>query len=122
MAGLLVSELLRTTFSQIKIRIDRFSAGKGLRHQFCIGAVLALVSLGVLSECIYPDTVGQMFNCETSSSRGWDGGGGDVNQRSKRRCLLQCLYEPGQLCLTPCTELLSEEGRERRGVRRTPRH
>lgn len=36
--GLLVSELLRTTFYQINIRIDRFSAGKGLRHQFCHGA------------------------------------------------------------------------------------
>lgn len=24
-------------FSQIKIRVDRFSVGKGLRHQFCHG-------------------------------------------------------------------------------------
>lgn len=46
-----------------------------------------------------------MFNCDKEKV-----GGGDVNQRSKWRCLLQELYEPGQLCLTPCTELLSERG------------
>lgn len=62
-----------------------------------------------------------MFNCD-KEEMGWGGGGGeggsrDVNQRSKWWCLLQGLYEPGQLCLTPCTELLSEGGKKQRGGR-----
>lgn len=54
-----------------------------------------------------------MFNCDKEEV-----GGRDVNQRSKQWCILQGLYEPGQLCLTPCTELLSGVGGE--AERRTP--
>lgn len=63
--GLLVSELLRTTFSQIKIRMDRFSVGKSLWHQFCHGVVKSQpASLRfLLAFCLNAFTPTQLDKC-----------------------------------------------------------
>lgn len=60
--------------------------------------------------CLDAFTSKQLDKCLIATRSRWRGWGRDVNQQSKRWCLLQGLYEPGQLCLTPCTELLSEGG------------